>query len=153
MKRAELALIVMFLAPAFTLAQTSQNSWDNLRKLAPGQPIRVVLKDAKSYSGPFQSVSDNELVLRIGGEQQTLARRDVLRVSTKGVSHRLRNGLIGAGIGAAVGVAWGVSCDYREAIGCGGPAAAFGIAAFAPMGFGAGALIPTGGWHDVYRAR
>ena len=153
MKRVVPAFLFLLLVPVLALAKQASDPWNNLKKLAKGQPIHVVLNDGKSYSGQFQSVRDDGLLFRVGGEEQTVPRQDILRVSAKRASHRLRNALIGAGIGAAVGIAWGVGCDYREVFGCGAPAAALGAGTFGPLGLGAGALIPTGGWHDVYRAR
>jgi hypothetical protein len=158
MSRAKLALVLMLLVPAFALAQSAKAPWDNLKKLAPGQQVQVVLNGAKSYSGQFQSVSDNELVLRVGGEQQALARQDILRVSTIGAPHRKRNMLIGAaiGVGAGLGIAAGVAESYRssrpqnryfEVL---GPLLGAGLGG---GGIALGAAIPTGGWHDIYRAR
>jgi hypothetical protein len=135
---------------------STQANWEVLKQLASGQQIRIVLNDAKSYKGQFQRVSDEELVVRSGGGDQTFARPSILRISTKGASHRGRNALIGAGVGAGVGAAaWGVCPQggYREVIPCGGKGAAIGAAMFAPMGALVGAVIPTGGWHDVYRVR
>jgi hypothetical protein len=136
--------------------QSAQANWESLKKLAIGQQIRVVLNDAKFYSGQFQSVSDEGLVVRSGGGEQTFARPSILRVSTKGGSHRGRNALIGAGVGAGVGAAAFGVCPqggYREVIPCGGRGAAIGAVLLAPMGAAVGAAMPTGGWHDVYRAR
>ena len=153
MKTVALSFVLLSLIPPFALAQPSKDRWDNLKNLAPGQLIRVVLNQAKSLNGQFRSVSDDGLVLRVGGEEQTIARQDILRISTKGVSHRMRNALIGAGIAAGVGAAAVGVCDYREVIPCGGEGAAIGAALLAPLGAAGGAVMPTGGWHDVYRAR
>ena len=136
--------------------KSTQANWESLKSLAAGQQIRVVLNDAKSYNGQFQSVSDEGLVVRSGGGDQTFARPSILRVSTKGAPHRGRNALIGAGVGAGVGAAALGVCPqggYREVIPCGGRGAAIGAALFAPMGAAVGAILPTGGWHDVYRVR
>src|ERR1035437_8412286 len=77
-------------------AKPPQANWVNLKQLAPGQQIRVVLNDAKSYTGSLHSVSDESLVIRTAGGEQTVDRQNVLRVSTKGQSHRLRNAALGA---------------------------------------------------------
>ena len=103
MRRVVLVLVFLLLVPAFALAQSAKDSWDNLKQLASGQQIQIVLNDAKSYSGQFQSVSDDGIVLRLGKDSQTFKRQSVLRVSTKGASHRARNALIGAGVGAGSG--------------------------------------------------
>ncbi len=137
-------------------AQAANPAWDNLKTLSPGQEIRVVLKDAKSYQGDFQSLSDNGITLRQPGGDQTLARQDVLRVSSKGKKHRGRNALIGAAVGAGAGIGIGEALD-RQSQNTIVPLHRWGIAVGAPLGgllgAGGGALLPTGGWHDLYRAR
>jgi hypothetical protein len=128
------------------------DNWDNLKELAPVDDIRIVLNDAKSYAAKFQSVSDEAIVVGLVTGEQTFSRARVLRVSTKGKPHRLRNALIGAGIGAGIAAgAFGAKCSsdpeacaYNMALGV--PGAGVGGAVI-------GALVPTGGWHDVYRAR
>jgi hypothetical protein len=157
MRRARLALVFLLLVPTLALAQSAKDSWNNLKKLARGQRIQVVLNDAKSYSGQFQSVSDNGLVFRVAGEEQTLQRQDILRVSTKGDSHRTRNALIGAGIGlgAGLGAGAGVAASRRSEYPQNRYFEVYGPilgAVFAAAGAGLGAAMPTGGWHDVYRA-
>jgi len=79
--------------------ESSQADWDNLKKLAVGQRVQVVLNDAKSYGGQFQSASDEGLVLRTGERDQTFERDKVQRVSAKSKGHRGRNALIGMGAG------------------------------------------------------
>jgi len=134
-------------------AKSPQANWDNLKGLAPGDAIRIVLNDKKSHKAKFQNVSDEAIVVRLATGDQAFERQSVLRVSTKGASHRARNALIGAGVGAGVGAAGFGVCDYREVIPCGGEGAAIGAAFIAPIGAAVGALMPTGRWHDVYRGR
>jgi hypothetical protein len=151
-------LLLLLLVPGLSLAQSSQNNWDNLKQLAPGEQIRIVLNDAKSYSGQFQSVSDDGIVLRLGKDTQTFERQTVLRVSTRGNSHRGRNALIGLAVGAGAGVIVAVAspelgqgkCAQGSCIN----ATSAMLAGFvgAAVGAGLGAVLPTGGWHDVYRA-
>ena len=51
-------------------AKSPQANWDNLKGLAPGDDIRIVLNDKKSYKAKFQSVSDEAIVVRLAtGEQ------------------------------------------------------------------------------------
>ena len=129
-------------------------TWDNLKTLSPGQEIRVVLNGAKSYEGEFQSLSDNGITLRQPGGDQTLGRQDVLRVSSNGKKHRGRNALIGAAVGAGVGLGLGAAADRSSQNGI-IQLHHWGLAVGAPLGAllgaGGGALLPTGGWHDVYR--
>ena len=151
MTRVILGLLFVLLASVGALAQGPANSWDNLKQLVPGEGIRIVLKDAKSYRVTFESFDGGGIVVRTATSQQTYARDTVLRVSSKGQSHRLRNALIGAGIGAGIsgaGVAASDSSDPES----GAIGAVVGIPIATIAGAGVGALIPTGGWRDVYRA-
>jgi hypothetical protein len=136
--------------------QAANPAWENLKSLSPGQEIRVVLNNAKSYQGEFQSLSDSGITLRQPGGDQTLSRQDVLRVSSKGKKHRGRNALIGAAVGAGVGLGLGAALDRQSQTDI-IKLHHWGIAVGAPLGAllgaGGGALLPTGGWHDVYRAR
>jgi hypothetical protein len=131
-------------------------NWDNLKQLPPGQEIiQVVLNDAKSYRGIFQKVSDHAMVVRLATGDQIFPRENILRVSSKGRSHRGRNAGIGAAIGVGVGAALG-SAFARYASNEGSNPAAYlagAVAVFTGMGAGVGAALPTGGWRDVYRAR
>jgi hypothetical protein len=129
-----------------------QANWDNLKQLAAGDEIRLVLKDVKSYSAKFQSSTDDAIVVRLAGADCTFSRQDVLRVSTKGQSHRLRNAALGAAIGVGSGAILAASTSRNDS-----EAQAIGWVVIPPVtgvaGAGVGAFLPTGGWHDVYRAR
>ena len=136
-------------------------TWDNLQSLKPGQEIRIVLNDAKSYQGELQSLSDSGITLRQAAGEQTLARQDILRVSSKTQKRRLRNALLGAGIGAGAGLGIGAAADHSQncsQAGALGPCFKnLGKEVFTPLGALAGAVVgavvPAGGWHEVYRAR
>ncbi len=132
--------------------QPRQANWDNLKQLAAGDEIRLVLKDAKSYSAKFQSFTDDAIVVRLAGADRTFSRQDVLRVSTKGQSHRLRNAALGAAIGVGSGAILAASTSRNDS-----EAQAIGWVVIPPVtgvaGAGVGAFLPTGGWYDVYRAR
>jgi hypothetical protein len=139
------------------------SSGDNLESLTPGQEIRVVMNNLKSYQGKFKSLSDGGITLQQAAGEQTLARNDILRVSRKkGQDHRARNMLIGAVVGAGAGLWIGLSpyrgrnCTEGPEFGCGYPPNPHLAEGLTPAGGLAGAivggLVPTGGWHDVYRA-
>ena len=139
------------------------SSWYNLKSLTPGQEIRVVMNNLKSYQGEFESLSDGGITLRQAAGEQTLARKDILRVSRKiGQNHRGRNALIGAVLGAGGGLAIGMgpyyiqrNCTEGPAFECSGPPNARWVKVLLPVGGAVGSVIgaamPTGGWHDVYR--
>jgi len=132
--------------------KSTQANWDNLKRLATGDDIRIVLNDTKSHEAKFQSVSDQAIVVRLATGEQTFTRESVLRISTKGKSHRLRNALIGAAAVGGIGAACAGS-NYNHDKESGSIAFAVGVPFAIAAGAGVGALMPTGGWHDVYRAR
>ncbi len=125
--------------------------WENVQRLAPGSAIQIVLNDVKSYSGRLVSAGEETLSVRLSEGERTFSRRDVLRVSAKGQKHRWRNALVGMGIGVGLGfalAAHAVKNDSEQE-----PQYFTDPVAFGALGAGAGALMPTGGWHEVYRAR
>jgi hypothetical protein len=135
-----------------------EGQWNNLKHLAAGDEVRVVLNDGKSYAAKFQGFSDEAIVVRTFADEQTFSRQDVLRVSAKKESHRMRNVIIGtaAGCGAGLGIAAGYADSQRkewpqnhyfEVL---GPILGAG---FGGAGGGLAAALSKGGWHDVYRAR
>ena len=146
----KLAVSILWLMTSVPLAtakpRPEKANWDNVKQLLPGEKIRIKLNNAKSCEGLLQSVTDDGMVVRLATGEQTFTRQNIVRVSQKGQSNRGRNAglgaLIGAGSGAAVGGA------------IAGPPGALLGALFLGMPPGAlvGAVIPTGGWRDVYRA-
>jgi hypothetical protein len=124
---------------------TPGSDWEKLKQLNRGLTIKINLNDAKSYRGELRGSSDEEILVRLISGETTFARQNIRRVSVKGESHRLRNTLLGAGLGAGFGL--GV------AGGLGGWGRVVGAIFFVPPGAGVGAIIPTGRWHEVYRSR
>ena len=157
MRNATLAFLTLM--PALALAVSPQDSWDNLNRLAPGQHVRIVLNDAKSHVGQFQSANEAGIAVRLPAGGRTFERQSVLRVSTQGKSHRKRNSLIGLAVGAGAGIGVGVASPELGQGRCAqGSCVNAGSASLAGMlggvvGSGLGAAIPTGRWQDVYRAR
>lgn len=150
----------LFAAPVLRGAPDKSDTarWENLRKVTPGSAVRVVLKNIESWDGKLGTVSDNGLTMRTSGGEKTFARDSIVRVSIKGRSHRKRNLLIGLGVGAVTGVVIGVAdpelgqgtCEQGSCANAG--VAAMVGAAGAAGGAAIGAIIPTGGWHEVFRA-
>jgi len=139
----------------------NQTNWDKLKQLAPGQEIEVVQKDAKSTRGNFRNVTDEAIAVNTAAGDQTISRQNVVRVSSKGKTHRMRNALIGAGIGAGAGLGIGAAMDVHDKCSQGGFCINIlpngGKEIVTPLGaiVGAivGALLPSRGWHEIYRAR
>jgi hypothetical protein len=138
-----------------------QAAWDKLKQLSARQEIEVVQDGAKSSTGNLRSVTDEAIVVSTATGEQTISRQSVLRVSSKGKGHRKRNALIGAGIGAGAGLGIGAIMDSRDKCSqgtfCLNILPNGGKEIVTPLGaiVGAivGAVVPSGGWHEVYRAR
>ena len=166
-------LVLALLAACFSTGVASgqdskgqSSGWDNLTSLRPGQEIRVVMNNVKSYQGRFESLSDDGITLRQSEGEQTLARKGVIRVSWKSQSHQSRHALIGAAVGAGAGFGigltannaiWsGANCTEGPRFGCGYPPNPHWEIILTTIGALAGAFIgavvPTGRWYEVYRA-
>ena len=165
------SLVLALLAACFSTGVASgqdskeqSSSWNNLKSLRPGQEIRVVMNNVKSYQGRFESLSDDGITLRQAAGEQTLPRKDILRISWRSQDHQSRNTVIGAAAGAGAGfgigvaannVIWShVNCD--EGPECSPPPNPHWEIILTSIGFLAGAAIgaavPTGRWYEVYRA-
>ncbi len=131
--------------------QGEKGKWDNVKKLNPGQEIKVVMNDAKAYRGRLENVSDEGMRVSLATGNATFLRQDILRVSTKAGSHRARNAALGAAIGGGGGAGIGAAApsDYFGRSG----SAAFGAVFGALSGAAVGAVLPSEAWREVYRAR
>jgi hypothetical protein len=150
-----LALALSFLVPmmAQSLQATVKTDWANLKRLAQGQEIQVVLNDAKSYVGKFQSVTDDAIVIRLTTGDQIFTRQSVLRVSSKRQGHRGRNAALGGAIGAGAGLAIGAAVDQSSNGFTGNRGKAIATPGIAILGAAIGAALPTGSWQEVYGSR
>jgi len=150
MRKATLVLVFLLLVPAFALAQSAQDSWDNLKQLRAGQKIEVVDTSMKSFRGPFVSVSEEAITLQVGKSQESIERSKVVRVSVRDTSHRARNMLIGAAVGVGAGLAITLPLEIQqsnEGNSLGGTMAGV-TAALAGAGLGVGAMP---GNRTIYR--
>jgi hypothetical protein len=105
MRRLTGSVFLILLLPLLASAQDARESWDNLKQLRAGQKIEVVDMNLKSVKGTFTSFSGEAILLQTKQDQVTVARADVLRVSDREHSKRLRNALLGGAIGAGIGLA------------------------------------------------
>jgi hypothetical protein len=147
------ALVLFFALSA--AAQTPVPGWTAVKALQVGTSVRVSIS-SRTVSGQLQSVTDNSLVIDSGKGRATIPKQEVTRVATKKQGHRGRNTLIGFGSGAAIGAVAGAAyftpctgwCILQptRAQGAGIGAVVLGV-----VGAVVGALIPTGGWHEVYK--
>jgi len=142
----------LLLLAATVAAQTNASNWNTVKALAAGTDVRI-LNGSRTVNGKIEGVTDETIVVNSGKGQETFKQQDVLRVSLKKNGHRMRNALIGLGVGAGVGVGVGAAADANCTGLCFG--ANFAKAIFTPLGAVAGvlvgALIPTGGWREIYK--
>jgi hypothetical protein len=147
-----IALAMVFLTARVTAAREGTVSWENLNVVRPGQKIEVVDMKLKSYKGGLAAVTDEGITLRVGKDEVTVARGEVVRVSLRENSKRGRNELIGVATGAGAGaVPAGIAAKAcaNEGGSCPGPV--FGMLGVgASLGAGIGAAFP--GYQTVYRA-
>jgi hypothetical protein len=145
---------VLLLLVATVAAQTSASNWNAVRALPAGTDVRI-RTGSRTVSGRIDRISDDTLVLNSERGQEVFKPQEVARVSVRGGSHRRRNVLIGLGIGAGGGLALGAAAAGTcSGTICGGhgPAVVAGVAgAGALVGTLIGAVIPTGGWREIYK--
>jgi len=147
------AVLLVVTIPA--VGQSSASRWDQVKALSAGTFVRVSVA-SHSVSGQLQDVTDTSLAIESDKKRESFARQDVTRVSVKKQGHRGRNALIGLGAGAAIGATIGAAA-YKGCTGfcifqtTRGQNAGFGALGFGFIGTIVGALIPTGGWREVYK--
>ena len=133
------------------VAAHAATGWERLSELQPGDRIVVAQTDRKEYDGQLLRVTADSLSLRAGGSEITLERTQILRVTLR-KSRRLRNALIGAGIGFAVSLTldktWGTYLHNET----GYHAKAKALIWTLPIGMGAVAGSAAPGYPTVYRA-
>jgi hypothetical protein len=137
---------------ATVAAQTYASNWSTVQALTAGTDVRV-MNGARSVIGKIEGVTDAAIVVASGKGQESFKQQDVARVSVKKDGHRRRNALIGLGVGAGVGLGVGAAADASCKGYCFG--GDLGKVVFTPMGAIAGALIgallPSGGWREIYK--
>jgi hypothetical protein len=154
-------LVSCFLAlcvPGFSQSSAlphGKSNWNTVTALARAAEVRVQLPDSRSVRGGVINVTEDSLAVNSASGQETFTRQQVLRVSVRKPSRRGRNMLIGLALGAGAGAGIG----FAGQAGCTGfcdggfTAAIAGVTTLSGAGLGAviGAVVPTGGWHEVYR--
>jgi len=146
---------VLFVFALAAAAQSPAQNWNSVKTLSVGTSVRISV-GSRTVSGQVQGVTDDSLAVDSGKGQEMFTRQEVVRVSVKKKGHRGRNTLIGLGAGAAIGVVAGVA-SHQDCTGfcvvylTRGQDAGFGAILFGVIGTAVGALIPTGGWREVYK--
>ena len=144
--------VVFALTTISVAAQTNAATWNSVQSLRAGTAVRIAA-GPRTVRGKIDRVTDGRLELTSTKGQEMFTLQEVSRVWIKKPGHRKRNTLIGLGIGAGVGLGIGLAASTCKGFGCiGAGAVEIGApVAFAVVGTAIGAVIPTGGWREVYR--
>ena len=143
------ALLLLLVLPA------AAQDWSAVKALPVGTSVRISI-GSRTVNGQIQGITDDSLDINSGKGQEALKRLDVKRVDVKKQGHRGRNTLIGLGAGAAAGAIAGTAY-YEPCKGfcilnpSRGQDAGIGAGVLGLVGAIVGALIPTGGWREVYK--
>lgn len=156
-KMFSLLLVATIFSISLSAQEPGEHSWENLQQLRVGQKIEVVDTNLKKYKGTFLSFSEEAISLRVGKDEVGVQRPNVLRVSLREKSKRLRNALIGMAIGAGAGAALAAADSARASDpGLGPDLRAETYAVLVPVGgavgAGVGATFPPG-YQTIYRAK
>jgi hypothetical protein len=150
-----LFLLTVAFVTAPTLRASDDSDWANLKQLASGLKAKVSLSDGKSYKGHLQLVTEDAVVLHSASGEQSFPRKTVQRVSIQRKGHRGRHALIGAAIGGGAGLGFGAAidndCSSTSIVCTGNKGKGILTPALALLGAGIGALLPSGGWQEIYR--
>ena len=84
-------------------AEPDTSDWDNLQQLRIGDKVELVRVNLSKQKGTVLAWTEEAISLRIKGQDVTIPREEVYRVTWLSKSKRGRNALIGLGLGAAVG--------------------------------------------------
>ncbi len=130
-------------------AEPAISDWDNLRRLRAGDKVELVRMNLSKQKGTVLAWTEEAISLRIKGQDVTIPREDVYRVTWLSKSHRARNAWIGMALGAAAGAVIGaVSANSSDFIPEGFVCA--GVLLGAGAGAGVGAAFPS--HPTLYRA-
>ena len=97
------SLVIALASVGLVLAAPASKTWESLGQLNSGAPIEVVTSD-RAEKGEFVSSSTESLTIHTRRGEQKFLRLEVVRVVSRTQSRRMRNVLIGVGVGAAIGL-------------------------------------------------
>ena len=145
-----LATVAVEPAGARSRREKSEQSWENLRKLKVGEEIQVVYGDEQYLNGRFLRFTPEKISVQWGSvnrHEETISRKDVIRVIASRPSQRVKNALSGMGLGALVGLGVAMNIGHSES----GAEVVFIPAGAAVIGAVAGALSSPDA--TIYEAR
>ena len=144
----------VILIPILSLVATAQvptSNWDSVKTIAPGTEVRVAAGNSKPVHGKLETVTESNLVIGKSSAAHSFPRTDIRSVSVKEKGHRVRNVLVGMGVGLAAGLGIGAAVGHNcTGIACGG----FDVVVGGLIGLGGGIVagleFPSGKWRQVY---
>ena len=128
-------------------------SWDVLRGLKPGDRVLVRDTAGKQVKGKFTAVSDDAIRLTSQRREISIEKVRVRHVKVPSSSRRLRNGLIGAGIGLAVGVTIDQTLGAIFRNESGQTSSALAATYIAPIAVFGGIAAALPAYKTIYKAR
>jgi hypothetical protein len=153
-------LLALVCIPAFAQRPQPAYGWSNLAECPPQAQIRVGLLKGGDMRGSLEKVSADSLVVKTTKGELTLMRTNITRVQLKKPGRRLRHTLIGLAVGAGGGlIVVAALHDAKACSGwfCPGPDIEHDVKlgatpVGAAIGVAIGAVWPSRGWTEVYRA-
>lgn len=95
-------------------AEPDTSDWNNLRQLRIGDKVELVRMNLSKHKGRVLAWTEEAISLRIKGQDVTIPRKDVYRVTWLSKSKRGRNALIGLVVGAGVGAVFGATVTFGD---------------------------------------
>ncbi|OFV95062.1 MAG: hypothetical protein A3H28_17075 [Acidobacteria bacterium RIFCSPLOWO2_02_FULL_61_28] len=116
-----LLLATVAVAPAAgrSRGQKPEQSWDNLKKLRVGEEIQVVYQEEQYLNGKFLGFTPAGISVQWGvvnKHDETILRKEVIRVIASRPSQRAKNTLIGLGAGALIGTVASLGAGAGDAV-------------------------------------
>jgi hypothetical protein len=96
-------LLIALASVGLVVAAPASKTWESLGQIHSGAPIEVFTSD-RAEKGDFVSSSTESLTIHTRRGEQRFLRSEVVRVVSRTQSRRMRNVLIGVGVGAAIGL-------------------------------------------------
>jgi hypothetical protein len=143
----------LFFVLALGLSAAASHDWNRISDLHTGDRIQVIQTDGGEQVGNFAAVTAEGLTIASGPNQTRVERARVRKVVVLSRSKRLRNALIGVGIGFAVGLVVDKTVGAylnNESHYSGGAQA---LVYLAPIGLFGGIGAAMGGHPTIYQAR
>jgi hypothetical protein len=126
--------------------------WDALRGLRPGDRVRITETSGQEHHGSFVKVSTEAISIAEQKNEVMVERARVRRVKVRSGSRRLRNTMIGAGVGVALGVTIDYTLGTYLRNESGESSAARALTYITPIGIGAGIAAAFPAYRTLYRA-